>query len=166
MGRNRSSLDPRGAETLPSPFFAWILAATAGLALLYALRLFYHDDAYIALSYARNLLRGRGLVWTTGEHVEGYTSLLWVVACAALGWLGLDLEVATRVLGLASLAALIATLVWRQGRCGAWAAALLATGGPGIAWSIAGPETVPFALFVTAAPLPGARLLGEGLGAC
>ena len=165
MGRDRSSLDPRGAEALPSPFFAWILAAAAGLALLYALRLFYHDDAYIALSYARNLHRGRGLVWKTGEHVEGYTSLLWVVACAALGWLGLDLEVATRVLGLASLGALIATLVWRQGRCGAWAVALLATGGPAIAWSIGGLETVAFALFVTAALLAGERLLDEAWGA-
>ena len=60
----------------------------AGLLLLafamffYALRnnlAFAHDDAYIAMRYARNLLAGRGLVWNEGEWVEGYSSLLMVL---------------------------------------------------------------------------------------
>ena len=39
------------------------------------------DDALISLRYARRLLDGRGLTWTDGERVEGYSNLLWV-SCA------------------------------------------------------------------------------------
>ncbi len=42
-------------------------------------RLITLDDAYITLRYARHLAEGYGLgAWNhTGEHVEGYSSLLW-----------------------------------------------------------------------------------------
>ena len=34
------------------------------------------DDAMISMRYAWNLSSGAGLVWNTGEHVQGYTNLL------------------------------------------------------------------------------------------
>ena len=42
------------------------------------------DDAYITFRYARHLAEGYGLgAWNrTGEHVEGYSSLLWTLLLA------------------------------------------------------------------------------------
>ncbi len=37
------------------------------------------DDAMISMTYARNLANGYGLVWNSGERVEGYTNLLWTL---------------------------------------------------------------------------------------
>jgi hypothetical protein len=34
------------------------------------------DDAMISMRYAWNLSQGNGLVWNTGEYVEGITNLL------------------------------------------------------------------------------------------
>jgi hypothetical protein len=36
------------------------------------------DDAMISMRYAYNLAQGNGLVWNTGEYVEGFTNPLWV----------------------------------------------------------------------------------------
>lgn len=42
------------------------------------------DDANIFFVYARNLAQGDGFVYSVGgERVEGFTSLLWVLVCAA-----------------------------------------------------------------------------------
>ena len=42
------------------------------------------DDANIFLVYARNISAGEGFVFNVGaERVEGFTSLLWVLICAA-----------------------------------------------------------------------------------
>lgn len=43
------------------------------------------DDAYISFSYAKNLASGRGLVFSEGILVEGYSNFLWVVL-TALGY--------------------------------------------------------------------------------
>jgi arabinofuranosyltransferase len=40
------------------------------------------DDAYVSFRYARNLVRGAGLVYNPGEPVEGYTNFLWTVLAA------------------------------------------------------------------------------------
>jgi len=43
------------------------------------------DDAMISMRYAKNLANGYGLVWNPGgEHVEGYSNLLWVLYMAAV----------------------------------------------------------------------------------
>ena len=43
------------------------------------------DDADISLAYASNLAHGHGFVYNIGgEHVEGFTSLLWVLICAGV----------------------------------------------------------------------------------
>lgn len=60
---------------------------------------YFSDDAFISLRYAARLLAGHGLTFTDGERVEGYSNLLWVLACAGLGAFGLDLVTAARLLG-------------------------------------------------------------------
>ena len=40
------------------------------------------DDAYVSFRYARNLVRGEGLVYNPGEAVEGYTNFLWTALAA------------------------------------------------------------------------------------
>lgn len=40
------------------------------------------DDAYVSFRYARNLVRGEGLVYNPGQPVEGYTNFLWTVLAA------------------------------------------------------------------------------------
>lgn len=55
-------------------FFGWVL----------------DDDAMISMTYARNLVRGCGLVWQCGgEKVEGYTNLGWVLYMAFWHWVGI-----------------------------------------------------------------------------
>lgn len=65
---------------------------------------FCSDDAFISLRYSERLLAGHGLTWTDGERVEGYSNLLWVLLCAGLGGLGLDLVTAARSLGVLATA--------------------------------------------------------------
>ncbi len=71
------------------PLVSGVLLLAAGLVLaLYELLgqppLVGVDDANIFLTYARNLLAGEGFVYSAGgERVEGFTSLLWVLCCAA-----------------------------------------------------------------------------------
>ena len=83
------------------------------------------DDAFIAFRYARHLVRGHGLVYNVGEHVEGYTSLAWVLELAALrGVLRVRPEDAVQTLSLAYTAAtlvltaqaarLVAPRAWRE----------------------------------------------------
>ncbi|MBI3785072.1 MAG: hypothetical protein HY270_16910 [Deltaproteobacteria bacterium] len=75
-------------------------------------RLFLADDGLISLRYSQRLLDGKGLTWTDGERVEGYSNVLWVLACAGVGAFGIDLIVAARSLGLLSMAAAIAAFVY------------------------------------------------------
>ena len=42
-----------------------------------------------------------------GERVEGYTNLLWVLGCALVGALGVDLVLAARIRGFLGMAAAV-----------------------------------------------------------
>lgn len=65
-------------------------------------RFFLHDDAFISLKYAQNLVAHGELSWNLGDHVEGYTNFLYVLLTAGLIRLGVDPVVALHVLnGLA-----------------------------------------------------------------
>ena len=126
-------------------------AALAALAALLAGARHYYpfisDDAYISLRYAERLLGGDGLTWTAGAPVEGYTNLLWILACAGLGALGVNLVTASRALGLLGMAAAVLAILWavRPRRAVEVAAALvgmlgLALAGPTGAWLVGGLE--------------------------
>ncbi len=67
--------------------------------ILWRNRDFVHDDSYIVLRYVHNFLRGDGLVWNVGEHVEGYTSFASVMLISALGAFGVELPAAARWIG-------------------------------------------------------------------
>jgi len=94
-----------------------VFAAALAVLALHASRYlpFIADDALISLRYAQRLLEGHGLSWTDGERVEGYSNLLWVLAAAALGALGVELIAAVRILGMLGMGAAIAAVVWVHG---------------------------------------------------
>src|ERR1700757_5119963 len=77
----------------PAGLMLLTLAAILGVLMFLQLRHFspfITDDAFISLRYSQRLLKGHGLTWNDLRPVEGYTNLLWVLACAALGSLGMS----------------------------------------------------------------------------
>ncbi|HEY3499044.1 MAG TPA: hypothetical protein VGK73_30340, partial [Polyangiaceae bacterium] len=106
---------------------------------------FMADDAFISLRYADRLLEGHGLSWTDGQPVEGYSNLLWILLCAAVGTVA-PLPLAARVVGVASaLGAFAAIAAWgarsRARVPFALAAALaLSLSSPIVVWAIGGLE--------------------------
>jgi hypothetical protein len=108
---------------------------------------FFSDDAFVSLRYADRLLHGEGLTWTDGARVEGYSNLLWVLGCASLGALGLDLVLAARLLGACCTAAALWLLAralrpidLRTATLAAGAPLLVATAGTTLAWTLGGLE--------------------------
>ena len=86
-------------RTLPYAVLACICIAFAACA--WSMR-FVQDDAYITLTYARNLVDGHGLVFNIGEHVEGFTSLTWTLLSALLISIGIrDVATALQIVGIA-----------------------------------------------------------------
>jgi len=153
----------------------WQLHALAALPALVLLAVhaaryypFIADDALISLRYADRLLDGDGLTWTEGERVEGYSNLLWVLACAALGGLGFDLIDAARLLGVLGVATAIGCVVgWERERGqvgwigGGIAGAAVAGTGCVAVWTIGGLEQ-PAVMGLLALGLVGARRLVRG----
>ena len=137
---------------------AWLKPAVWVLLTLPALIfLFYHakyympfisDDSLISLRYAQRLLEGKGLTWTDGPPVEGYSNLLWVLAVAFLGAFGVDLIDATRVLGFVGMGLVMFAVVYAlappargSSIVGASAAnVFIAFAGPIAVWAIGGLE--------------------------
>ena len=136
-----------------------ILTLAAGCVLL-GRNLFEHtliaDDAYISFRYLDHWLAGDGIVWNTGERVEGYTNLLWILFLAPLRALSLSPENTSLVLGLLSLA-LLFVAVFRTanalgGRSAAVAACLFVAGSLPLArWTVSGLETTLFAALIALA---------------
>jgi len=132
----------------------WLLTLVIALLTLLVLTIhaclylpFISDDALISLQYAKRLLQGHGLTWSDGPRVEGYTNLLWILCCAGVGALGVDLIVAARVLGLIGMgAAVVAVAVARRPKGPGDSVASLAGGlalalaGPIAVWAIGGLE--------------------------
>jgi hypothetical protein len=79
------------------PLFAFLIVALATLA--WANR-FIQDDAFISFRYADNLVRGIGLVWNSGERVEGYTNFLWTLLMGGGIFLGADPVTFSQTVGL------------------------------------------------------------------
>lgn len=67
------------------------------------------DDAYITFRYTENLLRGEGLVFNSGERVEGYTNFLFTVLLALAGPFGIALPYFAVAIGV--VCALSATVL-------------------------------------------------------
>ncbi len=75
---------------------ALVLALALSAATHYSWELHGHprigiDDANIFLTYAENLASGNGITYgNNADHVEGFTSFLWMLICAAMFALGLN----------------------------------------------------------------------------
>lgn len=120
------------------------------------------DDAFISFRYARNLVRGLGLVFNPGERVEGYTNFLWTVLLAAAERLGLDMVTASVVLAFLATAGTLLVLLLiglrvfaAAGTARAWLAALppllFAAGGAQARYVVSGMETSLFVFLVVLA---------------
>jgi hypothetical protein len=112
------------------------------------------DDAYITFRYARHLAEGYGLgAWNrTGEHVEGYSSLLWTLLLAGAARLGVDIRFASKVLGAVAALVVIATLMRRrEDRPAFLAGVFLAVYVPFVLYAASGMEAVAFTGLVTLA---------------
>jgi len=124
---------------------------------------FIKDDAYISFRYAHNLVTGKGLVFNSGEYLEGYTNFLWVLLMAPFEKLGWDLfqvcEVIGTILGIACLVVVARFTSWINGEkkllSHLWGAAFLATAPSFVLWVKSGLEQPFVCLF----PILGAFLL-------
>lgn len=113
------------------------------------------DDALITFRYVRHWVIGDGLVFNTGERVEGFSNFLFVLLLAPPAAANADLYIVANVLGVAALAVQIALLAYLLRRAPivvvGFAAALLATDRIAIVWATGGLETaVHGALVMTA----------------
>ena len=60
---------------------------------------FTQDDAFISYRYVKNFTSGNGLVFNSGERVEGYTNFLWIIVLSIFSELGLNIIVISKILG-------------------------------------------------------------------
>ncbi len=143
-----------------------LLVLFAGLLLLMiALGTCVQEDAYISFRYARNLVRGHGLVYNVGERVEGYTNFLWTLLIAGGMSVGIDPVPLARFLGM-GVTLLLVAWVYRSARrwenvhadTGGVLAVCIAIAPPGlIIEGVQGLETLLYTFLVTAGVLLAAE---------
>jgi hypothetical protein len=137
----------------PLDIAAWMLVA-AGIAwLLFRMTYFagwMDDDAFISFRYARHAADGHGLVYNTGERVEGYTNFLWTLLLSAAHRLGADIPRTAQILGAASAVAGVLVLARLVRPSPLWFLPVLVVCGneSWAAWAVGGLENVPSALLV------------------
>jgi arabinofuranosyltransferase len=106
------------------------------------------DDLFISLRFAESFAAGRGIVFNAGEHVEGYSSPLWMFLQAIGLFVGFEGVTWTKLLGLVSFGAvLVGSYTLARERLGAHprhallAPLFLAMNSHLVAWSVLGLET-------------------------
>lgn len=163
--KKKSALRARGLDL---PFVAVCALGIAEVVAFYLRRAgslaAVNEDAYISFRYARNLLRGDGLVFNPGERVEGMTNLLWTLLLAGGSWVsGVSLPQLSLAFGTACGVLVVGVSFWWcytevrpvvPGRAGAALVALAAPAVlvaiPGFAfYSVSGLEVAFFALLLT-----------------
>ncbi len=110
-----------------------------GLAWVFA---YHHDDAYITYRYVERFLAGKGLNWTSGPPVEGYTHPAWLAMLIVARSLGVPLAVSARFAGILALLAIPCTLPARHRQNGILFLSCLSLAA--LCGSISGLETVGF----------------------
>jgi len=120
-------------------------------------RFFIHDDAFISLRYARNLVEHGELVWNLGERIEGYSNFLHLLITAGLMKLGVPALIALRAINAVAVVILFAVTftgarLVAPGAGNAWLRALtliIVALTPGMAvWLLGGLEAVVVAAFL------------------
>ncbi|MGD8608430.1 MAG: hypothetical protein PVH21_14130 [Myxococcales bacterium] len=146
----RVDLESDASQAPSSKPIALLVGFVAAAALIVHARSYpvlTYDDAFISLRYAQRLVEGHGLTWTDGPPVEGYSNLLWVLGCAALGALGIDWVDTPIVLGVASALATLAAIIyafpprnWQTSLPALAGALFVALAGPIGLWAVSGLE--------------------------
>jgi hypothetical protein len=152
-------MKPTQADSTFSARTATGIAVFAALIMLlhaFALR-YTPDDALISFRYALNIAHGNGPVFNIGQHVEGYTSRLWVFTLGALRSIGLPIESTALILSLGAtvLAVLLLPSLSRRLGYSFWGldALLLAANTSFAVWAGASMEMPVFAFFLVLAAL-------------
>ena len=65
------------------------------------------EDCFISFRYVENFVSGHGLVYNTGERVEGYSDYLWVMMLSLFRWMGFSPILVSKFLGLVSTILLV-----------------------------------------------------------
>ena len=147
----------RTLATVAAAAGLWLVGLLTLAFMLFRDRHFIHDDAFISLRYARNLLTAGDLSWNPGDRVEGVTNLLHVLMTAAVARLGIDLLAAVRLVNGLALVVLLATVVacGREISPGPENSVARAVGGllllgawPLALWTLGGLESVPLAMLI------------------
>jgi len=163
----RAQLPPAGAfDWLPARplhrrLALLLLAAVVAVPFLlsiFAAFDFIKDDAYISFRYAHNVVAGEGLVFNSGEYLEGITNFLWTLLMVPFEALGLDLFQVSEVLGIGfglGLLYLMARMTARfsgaeRDLAWLWGALWFATASNVGLWSTSGMEQ-PLAMFLPVA---------------
>ena len=131
-----------------------VAAVTVAATLTVLLSRLTLDDAYITFRYARHLAEGYGLgAWNhTGEHVEGYSSLLWTLLLGGVAWLGADVRIASKVFGTAAALTVMGVLFRRRDdRPAVLTGVFLALYLPFTFYAASGMESVAFTSLITLA---------------
>jgi hypothetical protein len=129
------------------------------------------DDAMISMRYGRNFADGSGLVWTPGEHVEGYSNFLWTLWMAVIHLTGLPDRLTSLAVMVSGAALLVATLLVVRRLCalivpeaplvGLLAIVMTALYYPLVFWALRGMEVSLAAFLVALAALLAVTLSRE-----
>jgi len=115
---------------------------------------FIQDDTFINFRYIDNFLNGNGLVYNSGEYVEGFTSLSWLIILTIVKVLGFDLIIASQYLSIffGALIIFIIYLFSNHFKDSVYifiSSAALMISSPGfIYWTVSGMETSFFVVLV------------------
>ncbi|MEW6195948.1 MAG: tetratricopeptide repeat protein [Bacteroidota bacterium] len=124
------------------------------------------DDSYITFRYVKNFINGDGLTFNAGEHVEGFSSLLWVLILSFTTLLGYEIVSTAQLLGVLFGALVVilllpfSKLIFRNMNNDdekinpvftIIPTSMLAFNGAFQYWAISGMETTLFVLLITAA---------------
>ncbi|MDR2238055.1 MAG: glycosyltransferase family 39 protein [Chryseobacterium sp.] len=129
---------------------------------------FFSDDSLISLRYVQRFLEGKGLTWTDGHRVEGYSNLLWVLAVSLPGKLGMDLILAARIWGILCTVCMIGAILRYFSKQPVkkeyvfFAVGLLVTSPTLAVWAIGGLEQPMYVLLVTLAVIEVIEIVNTG----
>ena len=104
------------------------------------------DDVYTAVSYGTSLADQGGVIWNTGERVEGYSNFLMVLAFAGVRLVGGDAGLIAQLLALLSSLTYLATIAALSRGVARWMTVGIALWPPFSYWAVVGMETAPYAL--------------------
>ncbi len=87
---------------IPRLTYIYIVVALAVVLVPYSIITYSHigEDCFISFRYVENFVEGKGLVYNSGERVEGYSNFLWVMLLALLRFVGFGVINSSKVLGV------------------------------------------------------------------